>query len=315
METATKRQLQYDRLFDLFCDYVERYSEETEGVYRDLGWKWDAWACKFEVAVYFLFEICACLRTLRHDKEVWKEICAYFQDRLIRIFTDRVRVGEPFGYVIAMRVQEYGETLTGAMKNNESCDSEVVRALLWHLDAANSDIPLTACHPLVLRDGFEFLTCHLRMYPIQMGLTLEFRCCLERIFEATSDLRSLSAEEMETLIEIGKEEARRLTSELTKEQVRGTAFAPVGPTGKNSMLSRLSAFVKSMVTSHDPYGYLGTAYFIRRAGGGVALQGEARVGVNFMATRAGSCFPAGVRGDVSLVSFGYRRNASAIPCG
>lgn len=227
-------QMQYDKLFDLFTQHSEKYYTEAEGVFRKFNKEWNADflrfkpdLLRFEIDMFFLFELSSSMLSAKLDKSVWSEILHLFQDRLIQHFTGKISIVDTFEDIIRARVEGYGRVKNsyGGTHDFAGLYIDLLRELLQNIYASNSRGEIAVRNPVVIDGFFEKTEFECRMRPIHMSTSEEFSCCLKHLFKANSDIRSLSSEEIDRLIERGKREAEKILSEVDWEQISGSFSA------------------------------------------------------------------------------------------
>lgn len=213
--------VQYNKLFDLLSQYSQKYYNETEAVFMKFGRQWNPYISKFEIDVYFLSMLTFSIVGFKQDRDVGVELQLYFAERFIQGSGGKISTATTFEDIISSRVNSYCQLKHDCIKDskNRNIEMEMLQEILWNIDYSNSNEEIKACSPLVIRDFFDQMELKSSMFPMHIKESIEFRSCLKELFEATSDIRSLSSEEMDTLIDNGRKEAEEILSRLDLQQI------------------------------------------------------------------------------------------------
>lgn len=211
---------QYDRLFDLLKQYAERYYVQTQQIYSKFGREWNPYPCRFEIDTYFLFQLSVSMQGLEYNESALQETCMDFEDHIIQSFSGKFPVADNLQNIIRTRITDYCERRNYALRENESHNVALLESLLQNIDADNVAEQVEAASPIVIGDFFEKSEIKASMLPVQMHISGEFRCCLKHLFR--SDISSLSIQEMNKLIDNGREEAKEILSKFDMQGVTET---------------------------------------------------------------------------------------------
>jgi len=210
--------IQYDILFELLCEYSKKYYTETERIFRKFDNKWDPHASRFEIDVFCLFELSKQMLGLKQDMDVVRGIQSYFVERLMQRFKNKITIATTFEDVIGARVQRYGQARNDCIKNDKTIDMVMLDEVIQNIRMTNLSEEIVANRGLVVGDFFELIELKSAILPIQIK-SGEFSCCLKHIFKSTSDIRSLSSEEIDILINRGRQDAKQILSKLDLSQI------------------------------------------------------------------------------------------------
>jgi hypothetical protein len=205
--------VQYDKIFDLLSQYSQKYYTETQDIFRKLGRQWNPYPCRFEIDTFFLYELSSSMQSHEHNKTVLTEICFDFENRISQSYANRFAIEGDLKDILRNRIIGYCERSNYAVEKKESSDMAVLKMLLQKISSANCDNPVSAESVFVIEDCFEELEITSKMFPIQTCVSGFFCCCLKHLFKATSDIRTLSLEEMDSMIKDGRREAEKILSE------------------------------------------------------------------------------------------------------
>lgn len=210
--------VQYDILFELLCEYADEYYAETEKVFKKFDKKWHPYPSRFEIDVFFLFELSKQILGLKQDMDVVRGIQSYFVERLMQRFKNKITIATTFEDVIGARVQRYGQARNDCIKNDKTIDMVMLDEVIQNIRMTNLSEEIDANRGLVIGDFFELIELKSAMLPIQIK-SGEFSCCLKHLFKSTSDIRSLSSEEINILIDRGSQDAKQILSKLDLSQI------------------------------------------------------------------------------------------------
>jgi len=195
---------QYDKLFNLLMQYSERYYVETEKVYSKFGREWKACPCRFEIDTYFLFKLSEHMQRLGYNQDASQKTCTDFEERIIQYSSGKFPVADDLQNIVRRRIVDY-------------CEGDASISLLRNIDADNVAEQVEIESLVVIGDFFEKSEIKTSMVLTEIRIAGEFQCCLKHHFEEVSDIRSLSVQEMNKLIDDGRKEAKQILPNLLDE--------------------------------------------------------------------------------------------------
>ena len=195
---------QYDRLFDLLKQYAERYYVQTQQIYSKFGREWKACPCRFEIDTYFLFKLSKHMQRSGYSQDALRKNCTDFEDRIIQSSSGKFPVADDLQNIVRRRIVDY-------------CEGDASISLLQNIDADNVAKQVEIESLVVIRDSFEESEIKTSMVLTEIRIAGEFQCCLKHLFEEVSDIRSLSVQEMNKLIDDGRKEAKQILPKLLDE--------------------------------------------------------------------------------------------------
>ena len=226
---------QHDILFALLKQYSDRYYTETEMVYSRFGRSWNPYPCRFEIDVFFLFHTSSYKHGASYRQNTREKVCMDFEDRLLQFYSTRLATEGDLQDILRNRIERYFERIKWALRDDEPRDFEylqdldeslagfarmrkasekfvpleLLEILLRNIDSAIAEEQVALEPVLVIVGYFERAEFESNMLPIQLCVIPEFLYCLQQIFRSTSDIYSLTIEEVDSLIDRGKEEAKQ----------------------------------------------------------------------------------------------------------
>jgi hypothetical protein len=221
--------IQYKKLFDLLSEYSEKYHAETGAIFKKLGRKWNPLLSRFEIDTFFFSLLSFSICRARQNMDVIKGVQMYIFESLLQNFN----IQDALGRIIEIRVKHYCKFMHELNSNNKKwIDMEILDEVLTHIKCVSEENNIDENCGMVIGDVFESFELKSMMFPMHVGISGEFSCCLKHLFRASLDIRSLSLEKMDSLIENGRKEAVEILSELDLSKIADSLSA-------NNLIKRL----------------------------------------------------------------------------
>ncbi|MCH8151494.1 MAG: hypothetical protein IH830_03870 [Planctomycetes bacterium] len=207
--TNSQEVRQYQVLFDLLSDYSRALCGEAREISESLGLGWNSKTAQFEVDVYFVFQLSASMRGLKHQREVWEEMMLFCESQLLSRYARPVLEADDLSDVIIARIERYGNAHNRSIESGQEPVTTGLKWLRQHLASGNGN-KVVADPAFMIGDYFAEMRFIMAMVPVEMRVDGEFGCCLKHILQATSDVRTLSLERIKELVGAGSREAQQL---------------------------------------------------------------------------------------------------------
>ncbi|NLW86678.1 MAG: hypothetical protein GXY38_07365 [Planctomycetes bacterium] len=114
--------------------------------------------------------------------------------------------------VFIARIKEYGKIANSASKAGDSPLMDRIKSLRQHIRASAHESRVEAEHPVMIGGFFEEFTLFIEYLRIDLFFAGAFTCGLKHILQNTSDVRSVSEEELTRLAQAGQKEAAEIAS-------------------------------------------------------------------------------------------------------
>ena len=199
---------QYQFLFDLLSDYSREFCDKAQDLSEALDLGWNSKTAKFEVDVYFVFQLSCSMLGLKHQRDVWEEMMLFCESQLLSRYDLPVLEADDLSDVIVARIERYGNGLNRSIESGQDPVTTGLKWLRQHLDSGDGK-KVVADPAFMIGDFFAEQRFIMAMVPIEMRLGGEFGCCLKHVFKETSDLRTISLERIKELVGAGSAESQR----------------------------------------------------------------------------------------------------------
>ena len=171
----------------------------------DEGLPWWISAARFEFAVYLLSLLPLAMLRHRQQEQTRRDLILYLSSEILRLFASVVQLQDMNGIVIA-RLAAYGEIAARLVDNNGDSTS-LVQALATNLkhsvscgQARINPLPAEQSDSLPAGNQLNASEVFVRLGRAELLLSKAFDDAMERLLSTSSDLRSLSESQADSLI-------------------------------------------------------------------------------------------------------------------
>jgi hypothetical protein len=206
---------QYDFLIRMLMEHSGGYTKQLAKISSELKSTFSIMPASFEVDVYFTFLLSASLVHMKHNHQVWKDLCFLCEDGFSASYDGKFSCDD-FRRVIAARIQGYGEILKQCRESGENPGMPCLKYLHQHILASSQESRVEELSPIIISDYFDKFNLLLEYQQVDLYWAEGFSGALIHIFEHTNDIRTLSEDQLIALAHAGREEALARVAQAVK---------------------------------------------------------------------------------------------------
>ena len=203
---------QYQFLFCLLRESSKQFAEQAEEMMKEHGVPFNLGTLRFEIDAYLTFLLSCSLLNLKHDRQVWEDMCNLCEVVLSKIHEQSL-TNEDLADVIVARIQQYGDIANRCASSGDPPQISWLKALRQNIMASAHQNRVAAGHPLIIGDIFQEHSILLGLVAIDLMCAGRFGCALKHMFQRTNNVRTLSEGELAKLACAGAKEGAEIAEE------------------------------------------------------------------------------------------------------
>jgi hypothetical protein len=177
------------------------------------------------VDAYFAFLLSSSLLGHKHNRQVWEDMCYLCEAKLTEIHREQVSSND-LSEVIVARIEDYGSIANRCAESGDAPTRAFIRKLRQHLMASSHADRVDPKHPIMIGDALQEFALFLEYLRVDLCFAGAFECGLKHVLQRTNDVRTLSEEELTSLVRAGQKEAAAIVARTLESMARESAPKP-----------------------------------------------------------------------------------------